>query len=522
MPGDVRLTLIDSLGNVVDDNQYSPNQLRNLGGEMDVILSKQREWGRHIATGAGNEGKRRIFLTMAVYAPAENTHLGYIRASRTTDSSRRRTNKLFKQLSLTYGLIILSLGVITNTITRKRTRNLRQLFDDVERLENGEDESPVQVHWGDATEKVADRLNRLSDAVNQLQRNLNDQRHQQQVLLKSMSEGILAIDNHHNVTQINPIAADWLGVATPLRVAGAPLYSVTRQPRLLQLIDNLIENEQTLEEDVVLLVGDEERTLQIRGSQMIDAEQAVGVLIVMRDVTSLRKLESMRRDFVSNVSHELKTPLTSIRGFGELIESQPTDQELVSNFSGKIVKQSVRMISIIEDLLDLARIEGADEPPAFSASLIHPILLAVIEQCNEAAYRRHLTINLNCPETLSAHVHAPLYEQAVLNLVHNAVKYTQPDTQIDVKAFEDDHELVFQVTDEGPGIAPQHHQRLFERFYRVDKARSRAAGGTGLGLSIVKHIAQVHGGKITVSSKLGEGSTFTLRVPLSGKNTPES
>jgi two-component system phosphate regulon sensor histidine kinase PhoR len=251
----------------------------------------------------------------------------------------------------------------------------------------------------------------------------------------------------------------------------------------------------------------------LRGSLLVDKDQTVGVLVLLRDVTTLRRLESLRKDFVANVSHELRTPLTSIKGYAELLEEETADTEAVSRYSAKIVSQSARMVNIINDLLALTRIESADAPPSIAHSELRPLIENVIQLCEDAAARRKLTLCIEAPDGLVAPLHPPLFEQAVHNLVQNAIKYTHPGTVVTVRAFAEEGRCVVEVRDEGPGIAPQHHAHLFERFYRVDKARSSAVGGTGLGLSIVKHIALLHRGDVSVESTPGEGATFRIRLP---------
>jgi two-component system phosphate regulon sensor histidine kinase PhoR len=216
---------------------------------------------------------------------------------------------------------------------------------------------------------------------------------------------------------------------------------------------------------------------------------------------------------VANVSHELKTPITSIKGFVEtLLDGALEDEDQARRFLDIVARQAERLHAIIDDLLLLSRVEQEQDlhkEPVPATSLLHEALTV----CRPAAEEREIALTVDCPDDLLIPCNAPLLEQAIVNLVDNAIKYSEPGSQVQISAGRTDHEIVFHVQDEGPGITPEDLDRLFERFYRVDKARSRKVGGTGLGLSIVKHITQVHGGYVSAESKLGKGSIFTISLP---------
>jgi two-component system phosphate regulon sensor histidine kinase PhoR len=224
----------------------------------------------------------------------------------------------------------------------------------------------------------------------------------------------------------------------------------------------------------------------------------------------------MRRDFVANVSHELKTPVTSIKGFAETLEDGALDDpEAAHRFVRIISGQADRLNSIIEDLLALSTLEQSGDSPLLQleeADLCDVVAVA-LEVCGPKAEAKNIELREDCPGRLFARVSPPLLEQAVVNLIDNAVKYSADGSTVVVTLEERGDEVVVSVTDEGQGVAREHLPRLFERFYRVDKARSRDLGGTGLGLAIVKHVAQIHGGRVSVDSVVGRGSTFRIHLP---------
>ena len=236
---------------------------------------------------------------------------------------------------------------------------------------------------------------------------------------------------------------------------------------------------------------------------------------MLHDVTHLRRLEMSRRDFVANVSHELKTPITSIKGFVEtLLAGALQEPENARNFLGIVSRQTDRLNEIIDDLLSLSRIErDAEQGRVFlTAGRLKAVLDSAIQICEAKATAKKITVQLNCPDQLQARDNAPLLEQALVNLIDNAVKYSPAGSAVQVEALRDDAEVVVRVRDQGVGIEKSQLDRIFERFYRVDAGRSRKIGGTGLGLAIVKHIAQAHHGRVTVESTPGEGSLFSLHL----------
>lgn len=391
----------------------------------------------------------------------------------------------------------------------------QELLREITRIQKGDVRNPVTLGPANPYRPVAETLNRLLGSLEHQSRILTELHHRQQNLLNSISEGVLVLDNDLNITGINPMAARWLDLGNPIRCHGKPLYKLCRNPTLLSLIDELLSSGTMNEAHLHLeREGDEDRILHLRGSLLIDRDQTEGVILLLQDVTTLRRLETLRQDFVANVSHELRTPLTAIKGYAELLTEEADDSETVRKYNDRILMQSERMINIIDDLLSLTRIESAHGPERVTLSEIRPILENVCQLTEDAARRRNLTLSLETEEGLTAMLHAPLFEQAVLNLVQNAVKYTHPGSTITLRAYPKQSRAVIEVQDQGPGIAPQHHSRLFERFYRVDKARSRAVGGTGLGLSIVKHIAQLHKGTVEVDSEPGKGACFRISIPL--------
>ena len=337
---------------------------------------------------------------------------------------------------------------------------------------------------------------------------------QQEAVLGSMIEGVLAIDGRRRILGINRAAADLLDVETE-QTAGRPLQDVIRNPDLRRFALTAIDCREPVEDDL-LLRGVRDRTIRLRGTALRDASGDGGAVIVLNDVTEVQRLENVRRDFVANVSHELKTPVASIKGFVEtLLDGALDDRDDARRFLGIVARQADRLATIIEDLLALSRIEQSETSGKLPLDQLplSGILITASDDCRPRAVERSIRLEVECPPDLTVTVNGPLLEQAVINLVDNAIKYSESGKTVWLSAEDDATGPAIRVRDEGCGIAEEHLPRLFERFYRVDKARSRNLGGTGLGLSIVKHIVQAHAGTIVVESTPGVGTTFTIRLP---------
>jgi two-component system phosphate regulon sensor histidine kinase PhoR len=263
-------------------------------------------------------------------------------------------------------------------------------------------------------------------------------------------------------------------------------------------------------------IDDQLRSIYLKILGIILIIAILGAAAGIHQSKRIKRLEAIRRDFVANVSHELKTPITSIKGFVETLQEGALDEpEQAQRFLEIISKHADRLNAIIDDLLSLSRLEEDTEQWALSFEMtpLKPVLTEAIKLSNPAAEEKQIQLDLDCDEAIEARINPALLEQAVVNLVNNAIKYSEPESRVDIAAEQTDDEIRIAVCDEGCGIAEKYHERIFQRFYVVDKSRSRKLGGTGLGLAIVKHIAQVHNGTVTLKSQPEHGSTFTLHLP---------
>jgi two-component system phosphate regulon sensor histidine kinase PhoR len=365
---------------------------------------------------------------------------------------------------------------------------------------------------------LAQSMNHMAEQLDQRIQTIISQENERQSVLASMEEGVLAVDQKGTVLNLNDTCAVLLGV-DPFKVQGRLVHEVIRKSNLLEFVERTLASTAPVEEDFELR-GQENRWLHAHGTVLHDAQRRnMGALIVLHDVTRLRHLENVRRDFVANVSHELRTPITSIKGFVEtLLHENLEDKDNSLRFLGIVLKQVNRLDEIIQDLLMLSHVERGTEEQTIQLEieLLDGVLRSAVEMCEKRAGDKQITIQVECPEELTARINAPLLEQAVVNLVDNAIKYSEARATVRVTGSQPPEGVAIRVEDEGCGIEAKHLPRLFERFYRVDRARSRELGGTGLGLAIVKHIVAAHKGAVRVESTIGRGSTFTILLPTAG------
>ena len=350
---------------------------------------------------------------------------------------------------------------------------------------------------------------------------LRDNANRLTTVLDSMIEGVIALDAKQRVLIVNNAASSLLTI-TAQKVVGRPLLEVVRHPAIDKIVNAVFKSQQTQESEFKTIRGPN-RTLSMRCSWISSATGEVA-LLVLHDVTDLRALETMRRDFVANVSHELKTPLSSVKAYAETLRTGAIDDiENRMEFVLRIEEQAERLNRLIMDLIQLARIESGHAVHEITDVDVGDLARQRVEAFREDAENRSITLTY-APAAARLLVRAD--EEAIRtildNLITNAIRYTPANGKIDISCRQQQNNLLLEVKDTGIGIAPEHQERIFERFYRVDKARSSDLGGTGLGLSIVKHLAQSFRGQVRVESKLGRGSSFLVIFPMISPETDPS
>lgn len=512
----VRLTLVLADGRVVGDSKEVPSAMENHGDRPEIEAALTGRTGSSTRFSSTLD-HHRMYVAVPVFAGEKRDAPAFVlRNSVSLASQATLIRGVYGKIALAGLILALLAGATSFLLSRSFSRGLVRLQEGAEAYAGGDLDR--QLHVANTTEiaAVAEAMNHMAHQLGDRIGTIESQRNELEAVLSSMVEGVLAVDADENVISLNKAGARLLGQDQESSL-GRSIQEIGRNSVLTEMAQAVLAGGGPNERDIKLGSPDE-RWLQIHATGLVEKEELpIGALLVMNDISSIHRLENMRRDFVANVSHELKTPITSIKGYVEtLIETPPSDPEGFNRFLGIINRQADRLDSIITDLLSLSRLEKDTESGGIELHSLplFPLLDRTVRDLVSRNPGAEQVVTLNCDNKLRAAINAPLIEQAVTNLLENALKYSPDDSAITVSCDRRENEIQILVKDTGRGIAAEHLPRLFERFYRVDKARSRKMGGTGLGLAIVKHICQAHGGYVTVTSELGAGSTFTIHLPL--------
>ncbi len=510
----MRITVILPSGQVVADSDESPPAMDNHGDREEIRQA--------LADGLGNSLRysytlKHEMLYVAARVQQQGRVLGVVRTATAASDLERDLAALEARVGLAGLVVALVAAAISLWVSQRISRPMEEIRRGAEQLARGDLRHKLPIPASTEAAAVAEAMNEMAAQLDARTQDVIRQRNEWEAILSSMVEGVLAIDEGERVIRVNQAGAALLGV-DPEKVQGRMLQEVVRNGELQRLAADVLGSQRPASAELSVLTREgQQRQLHAQGTVLGGPQdRPQGALLVLHDITQLRRLESVRRDFVANVSHELRTPVTSIKGFVETLLDgamhQPADTE---RFLRIVAAQTDRLQSIIDDLLALSRLEQDAEKEAIATAPapVRKVLEAAAAICRLKAEAKNIPLEIECDEGLSARINAALLEQAVLNLIDNAVKYSPAGQPVRIAAVCAEGELVISVEDHGYGIAREHLPRIFERFYRVDRARSRELGGTGLGLSIVKHIAQAHGGYAAVQSTVGEGSLFTIHLP---------
>lgn len=509
-----RITVILPSGKVVGDSEEEPERMDNHADRPEIIKAFTGHVGNAIRYSSTLQQNMMYVATPLVQG---NQMVAVLRASIPVTSIDNELKSIQIKMVLGGVLIALFAALISLFVSRRISRPIEKMKQGAKRFASGDLTYRLPAPDSDEMGSLAEAMNQMASQLNDRLNTIIQQHNELKAVLASMVEGVIAMDKDERIISINN-AAGKMFETTPSESLGRNIQEVIRDTEMRHFMSNTLSSEDTIEGDINLN-GHYERVLHAHSTSLCDAEDIrIGTLVVLNDVTRLRSLENMYRDFASNVAHEIKTPLTAIKGFVENIYHGEVDRpEETKRFLGIIIKHVNRLNSVVEDLLSLARIEQMDttKEVKLEEGRIKDVIQTAIQVCQAKAEAKKVKIDLMCNGEVSTKIDPLLLEQAVVNLLDNAIKYSRKKSTIQVEAEVQDKEIIIRFQDHGMGIPSEHLPRIFKRFYRVDKARSRKLGGTGLGLAIVKHILQAHEGHVTVESTPGEGSTFAIHIPKS-------
>lgn len=507
-----RVTVILPDGRVTGDSTQDPAQMENHKNRPEVADALMGRGGKAVRF---SDTTRRTLLYLAIPIQQNGTVVGVVRASLPLAVIDWTLRSVFRHAA--FGVLIVSafFALVSFYLARRMTVPLDEMRRTAERLTSGELKARVAQPKGPEMASFARTLNQMASQLSERMDTITLQSDQQKAVFASMAEGVLAVNGEGRILDLNLSAARLLD-ATPEQVRGRSIQEAVRNVELQNFVTATLASGEPVEAEIVLY-GNTERFLQLHGTALTDATgRKLGALVVLNDITRVKRLETVRRDFVANVSHELKTPITALRGCVEtLADPVHRNAQGSERFIDMMRRQVERLAAIVEDLLSLSRIEHDAEHKRIplEPGMVCDVLRRAAQAFAKAGEAKGISVAVECAGDLSARINAALLEEAVGNLVDNAIKYSAERTRVVVSAIQNGSDIEIRVADQGVGIEKKHLPRIFERFYRVDQARSRALGGTGLGLAIVKHIVLAHGGTISVESTPGQGSTFTIRIP---------
>ncbi|HWO75508.1 MAG TPA: ATP-binding protein [Bacillus sp. (in: firmicutes)] len=508
-----RITVLNSNGELLYESGAEPELFeRHSEILQEIIRASRTDDSGTIEVGGGYN----------VYYNWEKTSLSngqeqIIVLSTQIDDLKRVNNHMWWVLIISFSLSLTLIILLFTKITNRFTKPIEAATSTAIELAKGN--YRVRTY-----EDGFDEIGSLNTSINILARNLQEtietnrmQQERLSTLIENMGSGLVLIDEKGKISLVNKVYREWFSV-DPSQFLYKHYYEVMESEELHKQIEDIFMLEHPISRQVQIQRSLEKKHYEVLGAPIVgDDHEWKGIVLVFHDITELKRLEQMRKDFVANVSHELKTPITSIKGFSEtLLDGALHDPATLENFLKIIQKESDRLQSLVQDLLELSRIEQSGFTLNLQSVHIKDLVDDVIAILQPKAESREIQLQSNI-NLRQYKMNADPYriKQMIINLVNNALTYTQAGGLVEVNVFEKDQWMVLQVKDTGIGIEKQELPRIFERFYRVDKARSRNSGGTGLGLAIVKHLVEAHKGKIEVESQVGEGTTFTIYLPKS-------
>lgn len=510
-----RVTLIAPDGKVIGDSEVTQDKLPEMQNHLD-----RPEVQEALKSGIGtamrySETLRTDMLYVAVTYGSGRTD-GVIRLAMplsSLSSARAALQSLLGGATLLTILAALLLSYILSNLT---SRPLRDMATAAARIGRGEDRTRMPVKSRDEVGELALVLNEMAERIEEQMQRLSTEKQQLDTILAGMGEGVMVTSPDGAITLVNPAFRRLFAIQGD--VVGKNLIEISRHPDLLAAFNELQEEQGAkLVREITIQPGN--TTLHTHWSPLTTGSSRQGVVAVFHDISAMKKAENMRRDFVANVSHELRTPVSVIKGYAETLlnGTMATDPDRAVRFVEIILSHSERLATLINDILTLSKLESKD-----AVLELHPLDAAgtMAKACmllEANANRKHIALVFNPPAGLPrVAADQGRLEQVLVNLLDNAIKYTPEHGTVTLSAAAEEESGMVRITvaDTGIGIPYMDLPRIFERFYRVDEARSREQGGTGLGLAIVKHIVQLHGGEVSVTSEAGKGSVFTFTLPI--------
>ncbi|SMC97628.1 two-component system, OmpR family, phosphate regulon sensor histidine kinase PhoR [Desulfocicer vacuolatum DSM 3385] len=507
-----RVTVMLPSGVVIGDSFGDTGTMENHMKRPEIMMALKRQKGISIRYSATlNQSMMYIALPVMI----DQRISAVVRTSVSISSIDGQLKAIQNNVFLALVLTILAAAVASLFVSQRITRPVEQMKNGALEFARGNLGARLAVPQSEELSELAMTMNRMAENLDEKITSLKSRTMELEAVHTSMQEGVIAIDNEERIITINAAAAKLFGFSVS-NLKTRYILEIVRNMALEKFIQQALATHEPVEEDIKLS-GNDQIIINIHSTALYDAENSrMGTLIIFHDITRLRRLETMHKDFAANVSHELQTPLTTVKGFIETLQGMMPSNAPGSyeHFLHIIEKNVNRMVALINDLLALSRLERLQGTGVeFEHQDLATLIQGAVHACDSQMKEKKINITVECPDNASAPVDPLLMEQAILNLLDNAVKYSPHESRVNVKVTPKEQQIQIIIKDNGNGIAKEHLSKIFNRFYRVDKARTRNEGGTGLGLAIVKHIVQYHHGNVSVTSEKGRGTAFTLTIP---------
>ncbi|MDA8233465.1 MAG: phosphate regulon sensor histidine kinase PhoR [Clostridia bacterium] len=508
----VRITVIGPNGTVWGDSDLNPRTMENHLSRPEVVQALKGQTGTSVRY-SNSVKQKMMYAAIPLYTGEQITAV--VRLSLPISDVEKSLDEIKLMMAVTVAIILAISALLAFWVARRFTKPIRELAHMVEGIAQGDFERRVGNAGSTEVDGIVQTISQVAWHLKDNLSEISREKNKMKAILASLVEGVVATDREGRIILFNR-AAERMFALKEEAVTGKYILEAIRNLEIETYTQEVLRFGQSLtNEDRIFPGGDQVFKIHISPIRTIDG-WVMGAVLVFRDVTELRTLEQMRTEFVANVSHELRTPLTSIKGFVEtLLDGAMEQPHVARRFLEIINEETDRLYRLITDLLSLAHLESPRaELPGETISL-NKVLDKAIAVLEPLARGKDIAINLKLEtHPIRVRIGEDLLGQVLMNLLDNAIKYTPAGGLVMVSATRLSEVVEVKVSDTGIGIPPESLPRLFERFYRVDKARSREMGGTGLGLSIIKHILERYGQKITVQSQLGQGTTFTFTLPL--------
>ncbi|CAH0117735.1 MULTISPECIES: two-component system histidine kinase PnpS [unclassified Paenibacillus] len=525
---EARVTFIRSDGQVIGDSEHDPRTMENHAGREEIIAADRTGRGSQIRF---SETLGHNMLYVAI--PAKNPSFqGYVRLAMSINDVEADIRQLW--IYLFGGLLVLFAlaALVSFRIAFGLTRPLEHITKVAYMISRKNYKARVDVRKIDEIGQLGAAINTMADSLQEQMNHIRENEHRLQNVLENMINGVMMADQHGTIVLANQSAETILGLEAK-QLAGKNYKDIKQHHALVQFIAEGLERKEMMRDEVTVYLP-EEKLLDVNLVPMyFDDRKWVGMLVLLQDMTAIRRLERMRSEFVANVSHELKTPVAAVKGFAEtLLSGAVNDAETTRAFLQIIYDESDRLNRLIGDILELSKIESKRSPLQFSPVHLQSFIDKTVEMLRTEAAKKNIALESQVPEYLFAEADEDRLRQILINVLSNGISYTPQGGKVKVTAEpiaqaagerndeasdadpEEYETIRITISDTGIGIPKPDLPRIFERFYRVDKARSRSSGGTGLGLSIVKHLVELHKGTIQVESELGIGTSFIIDIPV--------